>query len=195
MSNVFGRIYVPTSLTTSVTTTLQKWFPTFLKEVESQLGLPVGQLVPPRNYTSRNKYDALPGEELPKVVVICPGLIGQPLKSGRVYRAIWRLGVGVAIAADSEEDADLFSKIYGAAARDIILKKQGEYGANNVEWIDEAYDDLPLRDQIHQYRAAALWFAVDVENVATQKPGPDTPDSEPYTYHTADQVIIDKEKL
>lgn len=193
---VFGRMYSSGSLVADVTTTLRKWLATYIKEAEDQAGLPVGGLTVPTNFTSRNKYETIPGEELPKCVVIVPGLMGPPIKTGtKQYRGTWRLGVGIATAAETEQDADTHAKVYGAAVRGIILHKQGEFGGTNTVWLDEAYDDLPIRDQTKLYRAAALWFGVDIENIVTRKPGPLTPDNEPYSYHTAQTVEIDKEKL
>lgn len=194
--DVFGRLYSSGSLVDDVKTMLQKWFTTYLREVERQKFLPVGGLSVPTNYTSRNKYEAIPGEELPKCVVIVPGLIGTPQKAGtKQYRATWRLGVGVACAAQTEADADDAAKAYGAAVRGMVIQKQGEFGGTNTIWLDEAYDDLPIRDQIKQSRAVAMWFSVDIENIVTRKLGPEQPDDEPYSYHTVDTVEIEKEKL
>lgn len=176
---------------------LQLWFPTFLKQIESQLSLPVGQIEAPKpeNYTSRNAYEELPGSELPKVVVISPGLIGTPLMSGNgQFRATWRLGIAVATTATDEETAKLHCDIYGAVVREIMLKRGGKALGAKVNWVDEQYADLPLGDVVQRYRAASQWFAVDVENVATKRGGPDTPNQEPYDYHTAQTVNVTKTK-
>src|SRR5215831_15728670 len=101
-----------------VINTLQKWFPTYLAEVARQLGISKNSLPQPTNYTNRNSFDAEQGEKIPKVVVVCPGLLDNPVHDARgIYRAIWRVGVGVATAAKDEQSANMLVKAYGAAAR------------------------------------------------------------------------------
>lgn len=194
MSSVFGNMFPSSSLVADVVITMQKWFLTYLRECEDQAGLQVGNIPEPLKYTNRNKYDATIGEQLPRCAVVCPGTIGIPLKSGNgQYRAAWRVGIGVAMSAETEEEADIQTKIYAAVVRAVMLQKQGEYGSNNTEWLEEAYDDLPLAGQLKQYKACAVWFSVDVEDVVTKKKGPLTPNDAPYGIHTADLVIIDLE--
>lgn len=102
--------------------------------------------------------------------------------------------MGICQSAQTEEEADKQVKIYAACIRAMMLQKQGEYDSNNTEWLEEQYDDLPIPDAVLLFRAAVLWFGVDIENIVTKKPGPDLPDDEPYSYHTADTVEIDLEK-
>ena len=192
--DIFKSIFVTQTIEQDTLELIQYWLPTYLREVESQLGLPINSIAVPKpeNYTSRNTYEDLPGEELPKVIVISPGLIQAPLKSGTgQYRATWRLGVGVATARPTEEEAKLHCDIYGAAVRTIMLQKGGGALGGQVHWVDEQYAGIPLGNAIRRYRAASLWFGVDLENVATQRGGPDAPNAEPYEYHTADEVIVD----
>lgn len=195
---VFSDIFIPQQqLEAPTVALLQTWFPTFLKRIEIQLSLEIGSIKPPaaKNYTSRNKFDALAGEDTPKVVVVSPGIIGTPLMSGnRQIRATWRLGIGVACVATTEETAKLHGDIYGAAVREIMLKKGGGALGGHIHWLDEQYTDLPISEQLNQFRAAAIWFSVDIENVATKRGGPDVPDADPYAYHTADTIDIDLNK-
>lgn len=195
---VFGNIFIPQQeLEAPTVALLQTWFPTFLRQIEIQLNLELDSIKVPlkRNYTSRNKFDALAGEDTPKVVVVSPGIIGTPLMSGnRQIRATWRIGIGVACVAPDEETAKLHGDIYGAAVREIMLKKGGGALGGHVHWLDEQYTDLPISNQLQQYRAAAIWFSADIENVATKRGGPDVPDSDPYAYHTADTVDVELKK-
>lgn len=198
VSTVFQRILVASEIEEAAINVLAKWFPTYLREIESQLGLPVNRVPTPRNYTNRNKFDSLRGEEMPKIVVISPGLLNPPEKQGNgQYRALWRLGVGVATTGETESEASMMSKIYGSAVRKILLDKQslgGGLGISEVIWIDEVYEDLPIPDQVQQYRAATIFFAVDVNNVVTARRGPSEPDMAPYEYGQVEEVIIDLEK-
>lgn len=195
---VFDNIFIPQQqLEAPTVALLQKWFSTFLRQIETQLNLTQDSIKVPlaKNYTSRNKFDALAGEDTPKVVVVSPGIIGSPMMSGnRQIRATWRLGIGVACVATTEELAKLHGDIYGAAVREIMLKKGGGALGGHIHWLDEQYTDLPISQQLQQYRAAAIWFSVDIENVATKRGGPDIPDADPYEYHTADVVDIELDK-
>lgn len=189
---LFGKIFVPQVLEQAAKATLIEWFPTHLKEVESQLSIKVGSTTVPKesNYKNRNKFDALTINDIPLVTIISPGIVGTPQKDGRgKYKATWRLGIGVATAAETEEQAKLLGDMYGAVVRDIMLKRGGQVGGR-VRWLDEQYVDLPIADQLHQYRAAALYFSVDIENVVTGRGGPTVPDAEPYIVHTAETVDI-----
>src|SRR5665213_1156903 len=189
INSVFSRIFVPQVLESDTEDILQEWFPTYIQEVESQVGLTMGTVVPPVNYTSRNKYDALKGEELPKCVVKSPGLVGVPTKDGQgKYRATWRLGIGLATVAPDEATAQLNAQILGMAAVAIMLQEGGSLGY--VSWVDWQSSDLPIQDQLKQYRAISAWFTINVQNVVTHKPGPAIPNAEPYSNSIADTVSV-----
>lgn len=193
VSDQFGPIFTAPRLEQQTTALLQLWFPNYLRELELQYDLELGTLVEPVTYTTRNTFDALPGEELPKCVVISPGIIGQPMKrGGGSYDAVWRLGVGVAIAVAIELDAQLFAGLYAAAARNIVLN-QLPY---QTTWLDEDYNDLPIRDKIQQYKSGACSFAVQVNNVSSTR-GPTVPDLAPdkYNYGEVGNVIIGVNKV
>lgn len=193
ISPVFGRIVIAAQIEQHVTQTLQMWFPTYIREVEAQAGLPVGVIPPPANYTNRNSFDALAGELLPKCVVISPGLADAPLRDGQGwYRAQWQIGVGVATAQPTEEAAMMHSDIYGGAARTLILQQvcDGEL-ISDVQLVGETYDDLPITNQVQLYRGVSILFVVDVDDVVNRWKGPDVPDADPYDYGQALTVDVD----
>jgi len=193
ISPVFGRIVVAAQIEQHVTEVLQNWFPTYIREIEAQNALPVGVIPPPANYTSRNSFDALAGELIPKCVVISPGLADTPLRDGSGwYRAQWQVGVGVATAQPTEEAAMMHTDIYGAAVRAIILQQVcSEDLISDVQFVNETYEDLPITNQVQLYRAAAVYFVVDVDNVVKRWGGPEEPDKDPYRYGQAQTVDVD----
>ena len=195
---VFGPIFVASTLEEAVIDLLKEWFPTYLRNMETILELPVGKLVGPRVYTNRNSFDAIPGDDMPLCVVISPGLQEEPetYERGR-YTACWSLGVGIAIAAETEVLANKLAKIYGACARAILLHNQDINGlATRVDWLDENYDDLPIEDQLMQYRAAGIYFSVDVEDAVHKYIGPAEPDQDPYDpLGQVQDVIVDVGRL
>lgn len=196
MSSVFDNIFLPGTLTGETKNLLTKWFPSYLTGLEERLGLETGILAVPENYTSRNQFTSIPGEELPKVVVISPGIIGTPQKAGSgIYRATWRLGVGLAIAAKEEEDAIFLAELYGATVLAIIIDHPSINGVSSrTVWIDEQFNDLPTGTEHNHLRSAAVWFACDVDNVVSKTPGPPEPGTVA-EIHTADEVKVEIDKL
>lgn len=190
---VFKDILVASRLEEATINQLVKWIPTYIREVERQLEIPIGAIPYPKYYTNRNSFDIVPGEDFPKVVVISPGVQGSPRAKGDgQYMATWSLGIGVGVAAETEPIANMLAKIYGAAVRAIMVHKQSLGGiAQVITWVDETYDDLPITSQNQLYKAAALYFNVECENVVTKWAGPEEPDEEPYAYGHVEKIIID----
>jgi hypothetical protein len=198
---VFGDIFVASQLEEAVIYLLKEWYPTYLREVERQMGIPVGKLVPPRVYTNRNDFETIEGDNMPLVVVMSPGLTDEPYtREAGKYTARWNLGVGIAIAAQTETIANLQSRVYAAAARAILMQNQDINGTSiRVDWLDETYDDLPaIENQLQQYRAAGVYFAIEVEYVIDRYLGPAAPylgvvpDDDPYnSLGQVQDVIID----
>jgi hypothetical protein len=179
ISPQFRRILVAAEIEQAVIEMLKKWFPTYLMEVERQIGIRPNTLPQPQNYTNRNSFDTLAGEKIPKVVVLSEGTSSVPVKFGYgQYQAQWRLGVGVATEARDERAGNLHVKAYGAAVRAIMLQQAQDIalpGIANVIWISESYDDLPLANQHMLFKAASIFFTVDVEDVVNTQYGPDAP--------------------
>jgi hypothetical protein len=200
VSSVFGNITIASQLEEAVIDTLQYWFPTYLAEIARQLGISPNSLPHPVNYTNRNSFDSEIGEQIPKVVVIAPGLFNPPIHDGvGLYRASWRIGVGVATAAKDEQSSNMRVKAYAGAVRAILLQNMdlglGEspsFSVVEIVWVDESYDDLPIPNQLMLYKASASWFVVDVNNVVKRWGGPDEPTVKaPPAYTTVEKVIID----
>jgi hypothetical protein len=197
----YGRIIVASQLEYAARDLLQKWFPSYLREVERQFGWQGEQLPAPRNYTNRNSFDALPGEEMPKVVVISPGLVGNPEhpEANGYYRATWAVGIGIAVAGRTEEEADNKVKIYGAAARGVLVQHQTlereDLGVCYVTWLEENYDDLPLVDQIAQYKAVSMFVGVETEFAVNRFMHPSEPSEFPEFSVDIDSVTTTVEDM
>jgi hypothetical protein len=199
VSPVFNRLLTASTIEEAFTATLKKWFFTYLREVERQNALPMMTFPTPVNYTSRNSFDAEKGEPIPKIVVISSGIRGTPRMTGYgQYRAIWTVGVGVAMGAPDEEEANLLTKGYIAAVKGIILQNkdlEGLEGVADIIWTDENYVDLPITNQVQQYRAGGVFFDVDIEDVVTARGGPDQPDQIAYDYGQVEEIFVDVEKV
>lgn len=197
--SVFSNILVASQIEEAAIVTLHKWFPTYLREIERQIGIDKDTLRNPHNYTNRNSFDTLPGEELPKVVVIAPGTVGTPDKQGNSqYRALWSLGVGVATAAKDEILANMYVKCYGAAVRAIIeqnARLESDLAIAEIHWVSETYPDLPITDQLQLYKAANVEFVVDIDNVVTRWAGPSEPTEQPEYTGIVEKVIVQLNKI
>lgn len=199
ISPQFGRIFVASDLEQAVLDTLHTWFPTYLREVERQIGGNVGELIAPRNYSNRNSFDFLSGEAMPKAVCISPGTIGSPITTSRDYSVSWAVGVGIVMAALSEGLANKQVKIYGAAARAIVLQELPRTRiCRDIRLLSENYEDLGSISRQNQHaRAAGVYFSIDVPSIVTKGGmgiGPDVPDDDPYQYGQVDEVFIDLER-
>src|SRR5688572_31890645 len=118
---------------------------TYLREVELQLGMEIKTLARPRSYTRKNSFESgYVEEQLPRIVVICPGLAEQPYAEGDgSYFARWNLGVGVLVSARDEASTRMLAQVYAATVRAILLQRSSLDGvATGVFWIDEQYDEF-----------------------------------------------------
>lgn len=199
-SAIFGPMLSSSEIEDAVTETLKFWFPTYLAEMERRLRLHRAILTVPQNYTQRNSFDAVEGEKTPKIVVLATGLGAGPLKHAAAYSAMWRVGVGIATGAKDEKTCNRHVKAYAAAARGILIHKPGtvrEYGLttlSEIYWAGEAYDDLPsIPNQHRLYKAATLWFDIEIDAVVARglgPYGPDAPDLGPPDFGEFQEVIL-----
>ena len=197
VSPVFNRLLSASVLEEAFKSTLKKWFWTYLREIERQNDLPMMTFPTPVNYTSRNSFDAEKGEPIPKIVVISAGIRGAPAQSNyKVYRATWAIGVGIAMGAPDEDEADLLMKGYCAAIRGIVLQNKDMVpGILDIVFTDENYVDLPISNQVQQYKAGGVFFDVEIDNIVTARGGPSQPDQIAYDYGQVEEVDIDVIKV
>jgi hypothetical protein len=185
---IFHPIFDGSLLTRAVIKTLHDWFPTYIQEIEHQRGLTRGKIPPPRTYAERWRFDSYPDDQMPAVIVICPGMARPPLADGDgVYHGWWSVGIGIIAAANTEDNSERLAKIYGAAARGILTQKSyldnsWEFSGCEVE--DETYRDVPDMEQARTMRAAQIVCRVFVENMynkygGPQYPIPPDPDTQP----------------
>jgi hypothetical protein len=119
-------------------------------------------------------------------------------------RAIWTIGVGAFVSADTRENTKKLVRIYCAATRAILLQHRGlggvapDYNAANVEWLDESFDDDFQFVDRQTISLGITSFEVEVAAVVNRQVGPVTPpdpDVLPGSqWPTADEVFVDIEK-
>lgn len=192
-SSVFDTISVGTNITTAVIDTIRKWMPTYLQEIELQLGRVRGEIPPPRYYTTRNRFINYPEEQLPLCVVVSPGLTEAPTKDGDgSYNGWYGVGTGFVVSARDDVTADFLSKVYAAAGRAILLQHQDMGGGvAGTEWIDEIYDDDIADDDNRTLKASYVLFRVYVENIVNAYAGPLSPVPDPDTQPGSDWGTVE----
>lgn len=182
MSDIFGPILVGSTVEQAVMETLRTWMPTYIEEIELQLGRARGLIPPPKMYTTRNRFESFPDDRMPMCVVVSPGFTDQPTADGEGNYFGWLgMGVGCIAAARDAEAAGFLSKLYAAAARAILLHNPGlkdalgNPRAIGTEWVDESYDDTIVSEEDKTVKAAYVLFRVKVDNVVSRWTGPITP--------------------
>lgn len=178
MSDIFGPIFSSATLERAAIETIKAWMPTYVQELELQLPEYQRGTVPlPRSYASRTTFEEFPGEQLPLVVVVSPGVVGDPSPEGDGrYTAWWELGIVVVAEGRSEDDSNSLVKLYGAAIRAIMLQKSSLGNiASGVEWTDESYDNVVEAEEQRTLRGVSLTFIVQIDDVVTRSRGPAEP--------------------
>jgi len=196
MTELFGTIKHAGQIEDMAEDFLKLWTPTYLAEMERQLGLDSKSLPHIRAWTRINEFEKWPEDQLPTVLLICPGLAEPPIKDGSgAYRAKWALGVAVVVSASTERATRNIAGIYSAAIRATLLQHRSLGGqALGVDWTDERYDDLPSEDS-RSLAAARQVFVVEVADVTNAKLGPDEVLVDHHDPYPPDSVVPDLEHV
>jgi hypothetical protein len=175
--SIFGNIITADELENAVEATLRLWFRTYLNEIELQKGVPDFGLVNPRSVVRHVELIDFPEEQLPRLMIVSPGMAKPPLMEGDgTYRGFWRIGISLINSARDRDSTNRNSKWYAGAIRAIILQHRSLGGfADGVSWEDENYMDGPVEAD----RTLALCtneFIVEVEGIVDRKSGPAVPE-------------------
>lgn len=157
---------------------LKKWMPTYIAELERQIGWSRKPIPSPRSWTTRTRFTHYPEDQLPQCIVVSPGLADPPKKSdGGMFTAEWSVGVGVIVSAKDEASTKALARFYAACVRAIMIQHQSlDNKANGVIWYDESYDDIEdEEDTARNLCAGTGYYRVRVEDVVTWPGGPRTP--------------------
>lgn len=176
---LFGRGVSGGDLEQWVVDVLKRWSSTYLSEVERQHGLASCTYPRVRGWSLGVSFDTWPEDQVPGVLVICPGLVPPPVKGGDgVYRARWNVQIGCCCSARTQLESHTMAQHFVEAHRWIMLQKQSLEGwALAVDWLDESYDPITYDDSRSLYAGYAT-FAIEVDDVGTTLAGP-TGDPQP----------------
>lgn len=178
MTDIFGQVIIGSELEEQVVTTLENWFPVYIREMEQQQNIPEDALPVPRSFLTADKIDREAADQLPSIVVVSPGLSGRnsPKQNGDgTFRVPWGISVGVFVSGNDRPSTKRLVRIYCGIARMIMLQKQSLGGfADGTTWLDESYDDNFAFVDNQTIAAGSVIFEVWVDNVVNRYGGPDT---------------------
>jgi hypothetical protein len=151
---VFGPMVSAADVEDHVQATLQRWFPTYLYQVERLHQLVPGTLPAPRAWVRSAAVEKFPEDQLPAVMIGSPGLTDDPpaADGAGYYTAAWRINLGLEIAAGPNRRALELARWYTLALRAAILQQQQDPGlpgpvqVARIDWITERYDLLDSID-------------------------------------------------
>jgi hypothetical protein len=165
---LFERIVTGHDVEQWVLELLRRWSGTYLSEVERQHGYEAGAIARVKGWAIGVSFDKWPEDQLPAVIVVSPGLVPPPTKTGEGrYSARWRIDVGIVCSAATQEKSHEQAMLFVAAHKAIIAQHPSLEGhAAGALWLDESYDQLDYDDSRSLYSGTAS-FAVEVDNVLT----------------------------
>lgn len=172
--SVYGRVITGSDVRAAAQATLQRWLPTYLAEMQRQKNL----TLPPVRHYSTGIPDDTPPDQLPGVVLVAPGITGEPERRGAGrYDAWWALGVGVVVAHKERDTACLWAETYTGALKACLVQQKALGGfASDLEWVDEEVTQADW-NTTYSVWAGALEFTVFVENVLDASAGLASPPS------------------
>lgn len=180
-SDVFGPLVGGDDVEAAVEATLRAWLPSYLAQVSVRDGRDEDALPMPRQWVVDDETETIQPEQLPCLVISCPGLEDRPVKGGkRRYRGGWAVIVGVIVSAVDQASTHKLARLYAKAVRAVLVQKGDLDGfADSTDWLDEEYDYAPLEDG-RTLAAARVTFSVEVLDIADGFAGPTTPPADPY---------------
>lgn len=174
---IFGRIVGGGDVEQWCLACVRKWFGTYLSEKERQDELLAGYTQRPRAYLAVSSLEKWPEDQLPCVLIVSTGLAESPQMGGEgQYMARWAMDLACICSAKTEADSRAMAHRYIAALHTLFLQRPSLDGnANGIAWLGETYASLPYEDT-RSLAAGYAQFVVQVENIASARAGPVTPD-------------------
>ena len=168
--DAYGPLYGGHSVQEAFYNTLQKWLPSYIAEINRNLGSRV--LVEPFEYRHRPDYRTLPRNATAAILVEVPNTIGVPRIFQSSIRTNWRVEVMVYVYGTKDwQETQALTNAYASAVRAAIIQHRGLEGfAETTIWEGEEY----LEGEHSSGRTtgiAHLRFAVTVGNVLNMNGG------------------------
>jgi len=197
ISQVYGRILTATQVEAAMRTHMTTWLNDYIREMELQTGRATNSVPLPSSYKTSADFERWNEERLPEMVMVSPGLIGEPMGAGErgKYRATWGMALVTVVSANTKANTDALAKLYAAAIRGAVMQHRSLGGfARATQWLDERYDVIPS-EGTRNLMSVTVSFAVEVDDVVSTKAGTTAAvQAGPSTYTPApsDPIVPDK---
>lgn len=173
MSSVFGPIGHPGELEDAVKERLRLWMPTYVKRFAEYSG---NKLVAPKSYSTANEAVKFPERQLPAIVVVSAGQIGEAEQFGDgKMSADFSVGVFIAVQGKDDGSTRAIGMSYWwpilaslmqhrkVAENAVVLKQTGS------EWTEIPVEQRRTRAGVEHA------FSVRLENFLNVGEGPSVP--------------------
>ena len=190
----FGSIKTAGRIERAAEQVLTRWLPHYLAEAARQDGLAPGDPYPaePRTIETFTRFDTWAEHQLPAVIVVSSGTVGDVDRDGRGrLSAWWRLGVWAVCGAADQDSTRTLAHRYAAAIRACLVSHPTLGGAaERLTYVGEEYAELPT-DQARTLTAAGVEVRVRMADIAGQGPTVmPTPTPDPHLPWPADPTVI-----
>ena len=169
--SAMGPMYGGGSVQEAFYQTLQKWFPTYVAEMNRKIGSDVLTASP--EYRLEPNYRTLSKDVVASILVNVPHTVGKPENYTKGVRAQWQVNVMVFVYGSKDwQETQALTYAYATCVRALILQQRGLGGlASTTTWDGDEY----LEGEHTSGRTtgiAHITFTVTVENVGEPFGGP-----------------------
>lgn len=180
MGTPFGAVTTAAQIEQAIISTLQLHLPHYVAEVERQSTAPgtTPALPAPRAYRVWTDTETWPHDQLPAVIVACPGTVGDPKRTPSGHCATWEVQVGVIVRAPEQARVRRNAAVYAAAARAVAVQRPSMGGrAAATTWVGEEITTEP--DTGQTWGLGIVRLHVEVAGMVDPGQGPLWPDTPP----------------
>lgn len=184
-------IFIPEDLENAVMEELRTWMALTLREISMERDEEILQA--PLSYNVRPDNNQFVEDQLPALIIVSPGTINTPRKSGdQVYEADYRVMIVAIISSNSRENVNHNARVYAAAVRAILVRTPGLGGVTTGGiWEGESFDEGP-EEQGRSLASVTVEFAYTVPNIAKRGERPPTQPITPGPEVTSTDLTVDR---
>jgi hypothetical protein len=182
----WGPLVTSVDIDQAVVSTIAKWLPTYLDQIENERGLDQGTLPRPKpaSYANTLESDEFLDHMLPAVIVTTVSTVGQPQLTGDdSYITNWQVNVSSVLRAPRPPATRLNAALFEACVRRLLVQ-QGALGgmAKRTRWLGSRVAPVADVTGKGRYLAAGMGQYIVFGDVAAQggMTGPLVPDQYPY---------------
>lgn len=165
---------------------LERWIPTYLAEIDEQRGLSErGFTEIPRSFQIVPKFDNPLQDQLPAMLIVCPGNKEPPTKRGDgSFEGTYGVGIAALVKGQDQVNAQEIAKRYGGAITTAIMQRKGlQMKPEIIEDIvprGESFTDISSGDS-RTLASVTVHFDVTLKGIFNERGGPKAPIlGEPY---------------